>query len=144
MDRTHSFGYWLRRRRKALDLTQADLAQQVSCSVDLIQKIEADARRPSRQLAEQLPDRSGPRRGGAGGLCPGRAGGADRGSVGAAQPTGRAAAAFVSHQPARPAHSAARRSRNWCASGSICQDFPGWRGAGRVLARYGSKWIFPM
>jgi predicted ATPase/transcriptional regulator with XRE-family HTH domain len=54
MDRTHSFGYWLRRRRKALDLTQAELAQRVSCSLDLIQKIEADARRPSRQLAERL------------------------------------------------------------------------------------------
>jgi predicted ATPase/transcriptional regulator with XRE-family HTH domain len=59
MDRTHSFGYWLRRRRKALDLTQAGLAQQVSCSLDLIQKIEADARRPSRQLAEKLADRLG-------------------------------------------------------------------------------------
>jgi class 3 adenylate cyclase len=56
MDRTHSFGYWLRRRRKALDLTQAELAQRASCSLDLIQKIEADARRPSRQLAEQLAD----------------------------------------------------------------------------------------
>src|SRR3954451_18955101 len=56
MDRTHSFGYWLRRRRKALDLTQAELAQRVSCSLDLIQKIEADARRPSRQLAEKLAD----------------------------------------------------------------------------------------
>jgi len=56
MDRTHSFGYWLRRRRKALDLTQAELAQRVSCSLDLIQKIEADARRPSRQLAEKLAE----------------------------------------------------------------------------------------
>ena len=54
MERTHSFGYWLKRRRKALDLTQAELAQRVSCSLDLIQKIEADARRPSRQLAERL------------------------------------------------------------------------------------------
>jgi predicted ATPase/class 3 adenylate cyclase len=54
VDRSHSFGYWLRRRRKALDLTQADLARQVSCSLDLIQKIEADARRPSRQLADRL------------------------------------------------------------------------------------------
>jgi len=56
MDRTHSFGYWLRRRRKALDLTQAELAQQVRCSPDLIQKIEADVRRPSRQLTEKLAD----------------------------------------------------------------------------------------
>src|SRR5215211_4064552 len=56
MDRTHSFGYWLRRRRKALDLTQAELAQRASCSLELIQKIETDARRPSRQMVEKLAD----------------------------------------------------------------------------------------
>jgi predicted ATPase/transcriptional regulator with XRE-family HTH domain len=56
MERTHSFGYWLRRRRKALDLTQAELAQRACCSLDLIQKVEADARRPSRQLAARLAD----------------------------------------------------------------------------------------
>jgi len=53
-DRTLSFGYWLRRRRKALDLTQEALAQRVSCSGFSIRKIEADERRPSRQLAERL------------------------------------------------------------------------------------------
>ena len=53
-DRTHSFGYWLRRRRKALDLTQDALARQVSCSSFSIRKIEADERRPSRRLAERL------------------------------------------------------------------------------------------
>jgi len=53
-DRTHSFGYWLRRRRKALDLTQEALAQRVSCSGFSIRKIEADERRPSRGLAERL------------------------------------------------------------------------------------------
>ena len=37
-DRTHSFGYWLRRRRKALDLTQEALAQRVCCSGFTIQK----------------------------------------------------------------------------------------------------------
>ena len=56
MERTFSFGYWLRRRRKALDLTQAALAAQVFCSLDLIRKLEADTRRPSRQLAEKLAD----------------------------------------------------------------------------------------
>lgn len=54
MEHTDSFGYWVLRRRKALDLTQAELAQQVGCSLNLIQKIERDARRPSRQLAERL------------------------------------------------------------------------------------------
>lgn len=53
-DRTDSFGYWLRRRRKALDLTQEALARQVCCSGFTIRKIEADERRPSRRLAERL------------------------------------------------------------------------------------------
>lgn len=53
-DRTHSFGYWLRRRRKSLDLTQEALAQRVCCSGFTIRKIEADERRPSRRLAERL------------------------------------------------------------------------------------------
>lgn len=53
-DNTASFGYWLRRRRKALDLTQEALAQQVGCAVVTIKKIEADERRPSRQIAERL------------------------------------------------------------------------------------------
>jgi len=51
---SHSFGYWLRRRRKALDLTQGALGQKVSCSSFTIRKIEADERRPSRHLAERL------------------------------------------------------------------------------------------
>jgi tetratricopeptide (TPR) repeat protein/transcriptional regulator with XRE-family HTH domain len=53
-DRTDSFGYWLRRRRKALDLTQQALAQQVFCSGFTIRKIEADERRPSKWLADRL------------------------------------------------------------------------------------------
>lgn len=53
-ERAHSFGYWLRRRRKALDLTQDALAQRVSCSGFTIRKIEADERRPSRHLAQRL------------------------------------------------------------------------------------------
>src|SRR6476661_6062155 len=56
MEQTHSFGYWLRRRRKALDLTQEELAQRAGCVVTTIKKIEADARRPSKQLAERLAD----------------------------------------------------------------------------------------
>jgi tetratricopeptide (TPR) repeat protein/transcriptional regulator with XRE-family HTH domain len=56
-DHTHSFGYWLRRRRKALDLTQEALAATVSCTRFTIRKIEADERRPSRRLAERLADK---------------------------------------------------------------------------------------
>jgi transcriptional regulator with XRE-family HTH domain len=56
MDRTSSSGYWLRRRRKALDLTQEDLAEQVGCSLETIKKIETDVRRPSRAMAERLAE----------------------------------------------------------------------------------------
>ncbi len=54
MESTTSFGYWLRRRRKALDMTQDDLAQRAGCAVATIRKIEGGLRRPSRQLAERL------------------------------------------------------------------------------------------
>src|SRR4051812_26428200 len=55
-ERYHLAGLWIKRRRKALDLTQAALAHRVGCSLDLIQKIEADARRPSRERAARLAD----------------------------------------------------------------------------------------
>jgi predicted ATPase/DNA-binding XRE family transcriptional regulator len=51
-----SFGDWIRRRRKSLDLTQANLAQRVGCALITIKKIEQDERRPSRQMAERLAD----------------------------------------------------------------------------------------
>jgi predicted ATPase/transcriptional regulator with XRE-family HTH domain len=50
----YSFGNWVKRRRKALDLTQQDLARRVGCSLTMIVKIESDERRPSRQMAEIL------------------------------------------------------------------------------------------
>jgi predicted ATPase/DNA-binding XRE family transcriptional regulator len=53
-NKTFSFGYWLRRQRKALDLTQEELAQRVGYARETIKKIETDERRPSRQLAELL------------------------------------------------------------------------------------------
>lgn len=49
-----TFGVWLKRRRKILDLTQKDLADRVGCSVAAIQKIEREERRPSRQIAALL------------------------------------------------------------------------------------------
>src|SRR5262249_14430291 len=49
-----SFGYWLRRRRKALDLTQEAVAERAGCSVAAIRKLERDERRPSRQVAGLL------------------------------------------------------------------------------------------
>jgi len=56
MDGNASFGYWVRRQRKALDLTQAELARLVGCAEGTIRMIEADARRPSRQIAARLAD----------------------------------------------------------------------------------------
>jgi predicted ATPase/DNA-binding XRE family transcriptional regulator len=54
VDNLSSFGYLVRRRRKALDLTQTDLANKVYCSLSTIKKIEADERRPSLLMAERL------------------------------------------------------------------------------------------
>ncbi len=57
-----TFGNWLKRRRKELDLTREELAQQVGCSPIMIYKIEAGDRRPSKQIASllarelQIPD----------------------------------------------------------------------------------------
>ena len=62
MAETFSFGNWIRQRRRALDLTQDELAERVGCSISAIRKIEADERRPSRQVADllanalQIPD----------------------------------------------------------------------------------------
>ncbi len=49
-----SFGQWLRRRRRSLDMTQAELASRVGCSPITIRKMEADELRPSKQMAERL------------------------------------------------------------------------------------------
>lgn len=56
MDPEVSFGAWLEKRRKALDLTREELAQRVGCSVSALRKIETDERRPSKQMAEILAD----------------------------------------------------------------------------------------
>jgi predicted ATPase/transcriptional regulator with XRE-family HTH domain len=67
MERYDSFGEWLRQRRRALDLTQAELGQCVGYSVSGLRKVEADERRPSRQMAEllahclQIPSEDHPR-----------------------------------------------------------------------------------
>src|SRR5215510_9229872 len=54
MGEIFSFGAWVRRRRKALDLTQDALARRVGCALSMIRKIEADERKPSRQVAALL------------------------------------------------------------------------------------------
>ena len=56
MEQPISFGDWVRRRRKALDLTQEALAQRVGCALSTVKKIEADERQPSREMAERLAE----------------------------------------------------------------------------------------
>jgi len=56
MDGQVSFGRWLEKRRKALDLTREELAQKVGCSISTLRKIESDERRPSKQLTELIAD----------------------------------------------------------------------------------------
>lgn len=53
------FGEWLKQRRKALDLTQEELAQKAGCSIFALRKIESGERRPSKQLAGLLADSLG-------------------------------------------------------------------------------------
>ncbi len=56
MELPTSFGSWLKIRRKQLDLTQTNLASCAGCTVATIRKIEAEARRPSQQIAELLAE----------------------------------------------------------------------------------------
>ena len=56
MDEPVSLGAWIGRRRKALDLTQAELAQRVGCALGTLRKLETDERRPSKQIAARLAD----------------------------------------------------------------------------------------
>jgi predicted ATPase/transcriptional regulator with XRE-family HTH domain len=51
---SNSFGEWVKKRRKILDLTQAELGKRAGCSAAAIRKVEAAERKPSRQLAETL------------------------------------------------------------------------------------------
>ncbi|HMQ29989.1 MAG TPA: helix-turn-helix domain-containing protein [Chloroflexaceae bacterium] len=56
MDDLSSFGAWLRRRRRARDLTQAGLASLVGCAPGTVRKLEDDERRPSPELVARLAD----------------------------------------------------------------------------------------
>lgn len=49
-----SFGVIVKEHRRVRDLTQAELARRVGCAAITIRKIEADALRPSQQIAERL------------------------------------------------------------------------------------------
>jgi predicted ATPase/DNA-binding XRE family transcriptional regulator len=56
MSSDQSFGDWLRQRRQELDLTREELARQVGCSSATLRKLEAEERRPSKQMAGRLAD----------------------------------------------------------------------------------------
>lgn len=49
-----SFGEWLKRRRNAAGLTQAQLARQIHCSTSALRKFEAELRHPSASVVEEL------------------------------------------------------------------------------------------
>jgi predicted ATPase/DNA-binding XRE family transcriptional regulator len=59
VDERASFGVWLRERRKALRLTQEELAERISCSSAMVRKIEAGERAASRQMADLLAESFG-------------------------------------------------------------------------------------
>lgn len=54
MDEELTFGVWLKQRRRALDMTQRDLADRVGCAIGTVRRLESDDLRPSRQVAERL------------------------------------------------------------------------------------------
>lgn len=54
MDAPYTFGEWIKQRRKAIDLTQGELANRAGCSVFALRKIESGERRASKQLAALL------------------------------------------------------------------------------------------
>ena len=49
-----SFGEWLKRQRRAMGLTQKQLANQVGCSEITLRKLEAEERHPSAQIVERI------------------------------------------------------------------------------------------
>jgi predicted ATPase/DNA-binding XRE family transcriptional regulator len=59
MSETISFGTWLRQRRRALDLTQKALAEQVGCAEITLRRMEADSYKPSTELALVLLEKLG-------------------------------------------------------------------------------------
>ncbi len=54
MSHDESFGQMVRQERRALDLTQEELARRVGCAAITVRKIEAGDLRPSQQIAERL------------------------------------------------------------------------------------------
>ena len=56
MEETTSFGDWLKERRRALDMTQEELAQRLGVALGTLRKWETEERRPSKELAARLAE----------------------------------------------------------------------------------------
>jgi predicted ATPase/DNA-binding XRE family transcriptional regulator len=56
MEHGASFGMWLTLRRQSLRLQRTELAKRIGCAAVTLRKIEADERRPSRQIAALLAE----------------------------------------------------------------------------------------
>jgi predicted ATPase/transcriptional regulator with XRE-family HTH domain len=56
MHKRPTFGEWLKARRKALDVTQAELAKQVGYAEVSLRKVETGVQRPSKQMASRLAE----------------------------------------------------------------------------------------
>ena len=56
MTENFSLGYWIKRQRRAHDMTQEQLARLAGVATVTLRKIEADDRRPSLQLVQRLAD----------------------------------------------------------------------------------------
>src|ERR1044071_8698262 len=54
-----SFGTWLRKQRRALDLSQQAFANQVGCAEITLRRIEAGRLKPSKELANILLEKLG-------------------------------------------------------------------------------------
>jgi predicted ATPase/class 3 adenylate cyclase/DNA-binding XRE family transcriptional regulator len=128
MDELHSFGKWLRHRRRELDLTQEELAHQVGCAPITIRKPEGDEMRPSKQLAESL---SGPL-----GISPGQRGEFVR--FARADPNDALASHFAGafETPLRP-----KTSDHQFPSGTVHLLFSDIGGSTQLAQRLGEKYI---
>src|SRR5215216_1798601 len=54
-----SFGTWLRKQRRALDLSQQAFANQVGCAPISLRRIEAGTLKPSKELANIILEKIG-------------------------------------------------------------------------------------
>src|SRR5688572_7910251 len=54
-----SFGVWLRKQRRALDISRQTFANQVGCAEVTLRRIEAGTLKPSKQLAQMILEKLG-------------------------------------------------------------------------------------